>query len=210
MRSRIVWTIVAFAGVLIVISLMRFNLTALPEPGKAETRVANLAKRILIYRASRRGIPPRQLDIKASVDNGSTHYGLECSICHGTDGHSQAPLGRWMYPRPADLTSKQVQSYSDQELFWIIQNGIRFTGMPAFGKVESPDHIWDLVNYVRTLPGERHTENSTANSAAAQVAVPAPVADSSSSWPSFTKPIEPENVRNRVADLVVDIRQHKR
>ena len=168
MRSRIAWTILTLAMLLIVIAVMRFNLTAIPEPGHVETRAANLAKRVLIYRASRQAIPPRPLDTKASVDNGSTHYGLECSICHGTDGHIQAPLGRWMYPRPADLSGSQVQSYSDQELFWIIQNGIRFTGMPAFGKVESPEHIWDLVNYVRTLPGELHTENSTANSDSTQ------------------------------------------
>jgi mono/diheme cytochrome c family protein len=62
-------------------------------------------------------------------------------------------VGRWIYPRAADLTSEQVQGYSDQELFWIIRNGIRFTGMPAFGRVEIADHIWDLANYVRTLPG---------------------------------------------------------
>ena len=113
-----------------------------------------------------------------------------------------------MYPRPADLTSKQVQSYSDQELFWIIQNGIRFTGMPAFGKAESPDGIWDLVNYVRTLPAELQRENSTANSAALQPVVRASVAASNSDWPNFAKPIQP--VTNHVADLVRDIRQHKR
>lgn len=168
MRSRIVWTIVVLAVVLIVISLMRFSLTAIPEPGNVETRAADMAKRVVIYRASRQAIPPRPLDLKASVDNGSTHFGLECSICHGTDGHTRAPLGQWMYPRPADLTSKQVQSYSDRELFWIIQNGIRFTGMPAFGKVESPDHIWDLVNYVRTLPAGLKAENSTANADSTQ------------------------------------------
>jgi len=56
-----------------------------------------------------------------------------------------------MYPRAADLTSKRVQSYSDQEMFWIINNGIRFTGMPGFGKLETPDPIWGLVKYVRTL-----------------------------------------------------------
>ena len=72
-------------------------------------------------------------------------------MCHGSDGRSQTPIGLWMYPRAADLTSEQVQSFSDQELFWIIQNGIRFTGMPAFGKVETADHIWNLVDYVRTL-----------------------------------------------------------
>jgi mono/diheme cytochrome c family protein len=54
-----------------------------------------------------------------------------------------------------------VQSYSDQELFWIIQNGIRFTGMPAFGKVENPDHIWDMVNYVRTLQSNVPAESVT-------------------------------------------------
>jgi len=64
-------------------------------------------------------------------------------------------------PARIDLTSKQVQSYSDQELYWIIQNGIRFTGMPAFGDVETPDHVWDLVNYVRTLPGESTKADAT-------------------------------------------------
>lgn len=160
MRSRIAWSILTLAMLLIVIAVMRFNLTALHEPGHVETYAANLAKHFLVYRASRTGIPPRPLDIKTSVDNGSTHYGLECSICHGTDGRAQAPLGHWMYPRPADLASKQVQNYSDRELFWIIQNGIRFTGMPAFGKVETPDHIWDLVNYVRTLPSDSRADNS--------------------------------------------------
>ena len=66
-----------------------------------------------------------------------------------------------MYPRASDLRSQQVQSYSDQELFWVIQNGIRFTGMPAFGNVETPDHIWDLVIYVRTLPGDMQKGDST-------------------------------------------------
>jgi hypothetical protein len=56
-----------------------------------------------------------------------------------------------MYPRAAVLTSERVQSFSDEELFWIIQNGIRFTGMAAFGKVETGDNIWTLVDHVRTL-----------------------------------------------------------
>jgi hypothetical protein len=60
-----------------------------------------------------------------------------------------------MYPRATDLTSTEVQSYSDQELFWIIKNGIRFTGMPAYGKVETADNIWGLVNYMRVLPSTK-------------------------------------------------------
>jgi hypothetical protein len=45
-----------------------------------------------------------------------------------------------------------MQSYSNLELFWIINNGIRFTGMLDFGKIEAPDQIWGLVKYMRTLP----------------------------------------------------------
>lgn len=161
MRSRITWVILALAVVLIVIGLMRFNLAAQPEPGHFETRVSEIAKRFFIRRASRQGIPPRPQDTKASVNAGLTEYGLECGMCHDNDGRAQNPPGRWMYPRASDLTSKRVQDYSDQELFWIIQNGIRLTGMPAFGQVETPDQIWDLVNYVRTLPGSLTSQDST-------------------------------------------------
>jgi mono/diheme cytochrome c family protein len=134
---------------------MEFRLTALQEPSAVETRIVNEAKHLTIRRASSHGIPPRPVNTTASREAGATQYGLDCNLCHGVDGHAQTAPGRWMYPRATDLTSKEVQSYSDQELFWIINNGIRFTGMPGFGKLETSDHIWDLVNYVRTLPGTK-------------------------------------------------------
>jgi mono/diheme cytochrome c family protein len=162
MRSKILWAIVVVVVVVIVIALMSFNLSALQQPGRLETRASNLAKSSLIRRASREEIPPRPADTKASASAGGTFYGLDCSVCHNDDGRGQGPPGRWMYPPAADLTSKRVQSYSDQELYWIIQNGIRFTGMPGFAKVESPNHIWDVVNYVRTLPGKLQSEQSSA------------------------------------------------
>lgn len=159
MQSRVAWTIVILLLVVIVVMLMRFNLTALQEPGRLETLVANRGTRFLIHRASRQGIPPPPADLKASIASGDVLYGLDCGMCHGPDGRAQTPLGRWMYPRAADLTSDEVQRYSDRELFWIIQNGIRFTGMPAFGKVETDEHIWNLVHYLRTLPrGQQRTQ----------------------------------------------------
>ena len=144
----------------IVIALMRFNLSAMEEPGRLETSVANWGTHFLIRRASRHGIPARPADTKASVASGNTLYFSECSTCHGSDGRTPTPAGRWMYPRAADLSSEQVQSYSDQELFWIVQNGVRFTGMPAFGQVETADHIWNVVNYVRTLPSDLRKDST--------------------------------------------------
>ncbi|MGH9526722.1 MAG: c-type cytochrome, partial [Terriglobales bacterium] len=62
-----------------------------------------------------------------------------------------APIGRSMYPRVADLGSAQVQRLSRRELFWVVQNGIRFTGMPGFGRINSDQEIWELADYVHTL-----------------------------------------------------------
>ena len=129
-----------------------FTLSALPEPGRTEMFVATRAKHFLVRRSSREGIPPTPAAQEASAKEGERLFGTECGACHGNSGHNPTDAGRWMYPRAADLTSRDSQSYSDQELFWIIKNGIRLSGMPAFGKVESDDNIWDLVFYVRALP----------------------------------------------------------
>jgi hypothetical protein len=92
-------------------------LTALQEPSPLETRIANLAKHSVIRLASRQGIPLPPVDPRASVEAGGTHFGLDCSICHGVDGRAKTPSGQWMYPPAADLTSKRVQSYSDSDYF---------------------------------------------------------------------------------------------
>lgn len=154
MRSRTLWTVAVLTVVaaLLLAALMRFNLTALDAPGRLETAVSDHARRFLVQRASRTGVPSPPADMKARVGDGEVLYGLDCGMCHGSDGRGQTPMGRWMYPRAADLTREETQSYSNRELFWIIQNGIRLTGMPAFGKVESDEHIWNLVSYLRTLP----------------------------------------------------------
>ncbi len=139
--------VLAGAGVL----LNRFSLAALSDPGHAETLLATKAKRYLVARESRHGVPDEPANTQASLAEGDKRYGAECAMCHGLNGHIPTETGRWMYPRAADLTSPEVQGYSNRELFWIIKNGIRLSGMPAFGKVESDEHIWDLVHYVRSL-----------------------------------------------------------
>ncbi len=143
-----------FAFVLLIGGLMAFqvNLSALPEPGRMETLLAIKGKQFLIRRASRGEIPPPPADMQTSLTEGDKVFGTDCSECHGNSGRKPTDAGRWMYPRAADLGSSEVQMYSDRELFWIVKNGIRLSGMPAFGRVESDEHIWDLVHFVRTLP----------------------------------------------------------
>ncbi len=153
--KRLVWITVSILILVLVgggVIASQFDLSALPEPGRTETLLATKAKHFFVRRASRAGLPPAPTDMQASIEEGDKLFGTDCSECHGNSGRKPTDAGRWMYPRSADLGSAEVQAYSDRELFWIVKNGIRLSGMPAFGRVESDEHIWDLVRFVRTLP----------------------------------------------------------
>jgi mono/diheme cytochrome c family protein len=153
MIKRLLWVVAVAVALILVaaIVLTQFNLSAVDEPGHFETLLATKAKHALVRRASRKNIPPMPANLEASLKEGDKLFGLECATCHGLNGHKPTDAGRWMYPRAADLTSREVQSYSDRELFWVVKNGTRLSGMPAFAKVESDEHIWDLALYVRTF-----------------------------------------------------------
>jgi mono/diheme cytochrome c family protein len=151
--------IVLALAVAAIVGVTQIRLDALQEPGRVETFLATLAKRLLISRSSHEGIPPAPTNLQESIGQGDKLYATDCSMCHGGDGRTPTDSGRWMYPRASDLTSPAVRRYSDRELFWIVKNGIRLSGMPAFGKVESDEHIWNLVHYLKTLRGSDHPEN---------------------------------------------------
>jgi mono/diheme cytochrome c family protein len=151
MRLRVLIVSIIIAAVIVIVGVAHIKLDALHEPGYLETFLAARIKGIMIARSSHHGIPPAPTNLQASIEEGDKVYGTDCAACHGLDGHTPTDTGRWMYPRASDLTSPAVQQYSDRELFWIIKNGIRLSGMPAFGKVEHDEHIWNLVHYLRTL-----------------------------------------------------------
>jgi hypothetical protein len=79
------------------------------------------------------------------------HFADHCAPCHGNDGNGDTLYGKGLYPKPPDLRLAETQKLSDGELFWIIENGIRFTGMPAFAPHGSQDD-WKLVLFIRLLP----------------------------------------------------------
>ena len=82
------------------------------------------------------------------------HFADHCASCHGNDGRGSTAIGQNFYPRTPDLTERGTQSFTDGELFYIIENGVRFTGMPAWGKgtPESELDSWKLVHFIRHLP----------------------------------------------------------
>ena len=62
-------------------------------------------------------------------------------------------MGQNLYPKAPDMTLAETQSLSDGEIFYIIENGIRLTGMPAWGTPGQGDgESWELVHFIRHLP----------------------------------------------------------
>ncbi len=61
------------------------------------------------------------------------------------------PIGKSMYPRAPDLGSRLVQHLTDRQLFWVVKNGVRLSGMPGFGNIDTDEEIWQLTYYVRSV-----------------------------------------------------------
>jgi mono/diheme cytochrome c family protein len=80
------------------------------------------------------------------------HYAEECALCHGLDGSGETEIGEGLYPPAPDLRRPETQELTDGELFAIIQNGVRFTGMPAWGGEGEDDEHWKVVLFLRHLP----------------------------------------------------------
>lgn len=81
------------------------------------------------------------------------HWADHCASCHANDGSGDNGMGKSMYPPAPDMRLDETQNKSDGELFYVIQNGIRLTGMPAWGTPGRDDEdSWKLVHFIRHLP----------------------------------------------------------
>jgi mono/diheme cytochrome c family protein len=82
------------------------------------------------------------------------HWADHCAACHSNNGSGDAEMGKHMYPPAPDMRQADTQNLTDGELFYIIQNGIRLSGMPSWGSGASHDEqdSWKLVRFIRRLP----------------------------------------------------------
>ncbi len=92
------------------------------------------------------------LDDPTLVLRSAAHYATACSICHGAPGVPQSPVVQAMTPSPPRLEEK-VSEWSDEELFWIVKYGIKYSGMPAWPTQDRDDEVWAQVAFLRALPG---------------------------------------------------------
>ena len=141
--------------VLVVFSAMLGALlqgcTADKQPSQGETNLANAAKDVSIPLEAGKMQNPLP-ETNEVVSQGQEVFLGSCAQCHGADGRADTPLGHSMAPPAMDLTSQHVQHWTDAELFWIIQNGVRLTGMPAWKSSISDNDTWKLARYIHSIP----------------------------------------------------------
>jgi mono/diheme cytochrome c family protein len=141
-------------AVALVASILHDGLSSRATPTKLEILVARSARHLATPSRARLAQNP-VLDSPEDMRDARLHFADHCAICHGNDGSGQTIVGSGLYPKPPDLRHPDTQNLTDGEIFWIIENGVRFTGMPGFG--DGGEHggdqdSWKLVHFIRHLP----------------------------------------------------------
>ncbi|MBY0508603.1 MAG: cytochrome c [Rhodospirillaceae bacterium] len=96
------------------------------------------------------------LDDQARIVMGTEHYAAHCAVCHGAPGVEKGEIAEGLYPQPPNL-AHSAEDHTPAELFWILKNGIKMTGMPAWS-AHSDDELWATVAFLMKLPGMTEEE----------------------------------------------------
>ena len=153
MRVRWVVVIVVFLlPAVISIATRGMGLSARREAWSGEARFARLARTWTLpveYRTMTNPVAPSSDALRAGME----HWADHCAVCHGNDGSGQVPVGRGLFPPAPDMRASATQGLSDGALFYAIEQGVPFTGMPAWstGTVAGGRESWELVLFIRHL-----------------------------------------------------------
>lgn len=133
--------------------LVRHGFSAREQPSAAETFIATRLRRLAIPSDARNAANPVSFSPEV-LHEAMAHFAGHCTTCHANDGSGNTLFGKGLYPKPPDLRQAETQKLTDGEIFYIIENGVRFTGMPAFGRSdnEHQEDSWELVRFIRHLP----------------------------------------------------------
>jgi mono/diheme cytochrome c family protein len=150
------------------------GLSARAAPGTVETAIARRLRALAVPGEYRKRQNPVARGAE-SIRNGMEHFADHCAVCHANNGSGDTEMGKGMFPPAPDMRLPATQELGDGAVFYIIEHGVRFTGMPGWstGTPEGEESSWHLVNFIRHLP--QLTEAEEAEMAAMNPRPPAEV-----------------------------------
>ena len=145
--------VVAAIGGFVFVEFAAGGFSAKAEPTGIEKFIARSARRLAVPGEVKSRLNPGA-DTPEMLSEARAHWADHCASCHANNGSGNTEMGRNMYPRAPDMRQIATQSLTDGELFFIIENGIRLTGMPGWGSgtPKSEQDSWKLVRFIRHLP----------------------------------------------------------
>lgn len=143
--------IVIGGGVFLKTGVNGFSARA--QPSAIERWAARQARTLAVPSGARER-PNPIADSPEVLAAARAHWADHCATCHANNGSGDSEMGKHMYPPAPDMRQAETQNLTDGELFYIIQNGIRLTGMPSWGSGTRQDEqdSWKLVRFIRHLP----------------------------------------------------------
>ena len=154
LRSLLLWLMAVIFVVSIATGLLivRRGFSARDEPSWVEKVVARRVRGLAVPARARDAKNPVSPTPEALAD-ARGHFADHFAVCHANDGSGRTTIGQNLYPKSPDMREQDTQRLTDGELYYIIQNGIRLTGMPAWGKEgdEDDEDSWKLVHFIRQL-----------------------------------------------------------
>ena len=159
---RVIWHLMAVVGVATLAGAAWFasqGLSAKATPGAVETRLSRAARHWLVPAGARARVSPES-GTPETLTEGMAHWADHCASCHGNDGSGLTAMGQGLYPKAPDMRLAATQTLSDGELFYLIEHGVKITGMPAWGTgtPEGEQASWHLVQFLRRLPSLSEAE----------------------------------------------------
>jgi mono/diheme cytochrome c family protein len=129
-----------------------FNVAASEEDNPA-VKWALIRVRSAAIERHASGTPPMKLDDPAVIQNGARAFAKAgCANCHGAPGVEWSKFSEGLNPDPPDL-KESAAGYEPANIFWVVKNGVRMTGMPSFGKAGVADNdIWQITAFIKALP----------------------------------------------------------
>lgn len=124
------------------------------QPSKVEAVMVRNARLMAFPSAARAMRNPMELTPDMMIE-ARRHFADHCAVCHANNGSGDTEMGKNLYPKAPDMRESPTQSLTDGEIYFIIHNGIRMSGMPAWGNESDGDHdqdSWGLVHFIRHLP----------------------------------------------------------